>query len=143
MDYHTEMTNSTIVSPFKMTYGWNFTISGSGLKMMVESALEKYIWNSSMRSPCHFYYWICTFEVISFNRKWLAHGGISKICFRPLFTTIFRQDMLKFHPYSIFTRDTTIRVVILCVKQSQFKTRVSIALKLLLLDSIGMSFYDR
>jgi hypothetical protein len=37
----------------------------------------------------HFY------EVNSFNRK--SHGGIS----RPLFTVIFRPEMLKFHPYSI------------------------------------------
>ena len=32
------MTNSTIVSPVKMEYGWNFSISG--LKMMVKSGLE-------------------------------------------------------------------------------------------------------
>ena len=33
------MTNQTIVSPVKMEYGWNFSISG--LKMMVKSGLEK------------------------------------------------------------------------------------------------------
>ena len=33
------MTNATIVSPVKMEYGWNFSISG--LKMMVKSGLEK------------------------------------------------------------------------------------------------------
>ena len=33
------MTNPTIVSPVKMEYGWNFSISG--LKMMVKSGLEK------------------------------------------------------------------------------------------------------
>ena len=33
------MTNPTIVSPVKMEYGWNFSISG--LKMMVKSSLEK------------------------------------------------------------------------------------------------------
>ena len=52
--------NPTIVSPVKMEYGWNFSISG--LKKMVKSGLKKYFWNSSMRSPCHFYYWICTFD---------------------------------------------------------------------------------
>ena len=33
------MTNLTIVSPVKMEYGWNFSISS--LKMMVKSGLEK------------------------------------------------------------------------------------------------------
>ena len=33
------MTNPTIVSSVKMEDGWNFSISG--LKMMVESSLEK------------------------------------------------------------------------------------------------------
>ena len=33
------MTNPTIVSPVKMEYEWNFSISG--LKMMVKSGLEK------------------------------------------------------------------------------------------------------
>ena len=33
------MTNPTIVSPVKMEYGWNFSISGQ--KMMVKSGLEK------------------------------------------------------------------------------------------------------
>ena len=46
---------------------------------------KKYFWNSSMRSPWHFHYWICTldqnfpFLCTSFNSKWQAHGGISKI----------------------------------------------------------------
>ena len=67
------MTNSTLVSPVKMEYGWNFSISGL-------------IWNSSMRSPCFFYYWICTFD-----------------------------QKLKFHPYSILIRDTRVEFVIYCV----------------------------
>ena len=33
------MTNPTIVSPVKMEYGWNFSVSG--LKMMVKNGLEK------------------------------------------------------------------------------------------------------
>ena len=33
------MTNSTLVSPVKMEYGWNFSISG--LKMMMKSGLGK------------------------------------------------------------------------------------------------------
>ena len=54
------LTNPIIVSPVKMEYWWNFSISG--LKMMVKSCLERIFRNSSMRSPCHFYYWICTFD---------------------------------------------------------------------------------
>ena len=33
------MTNSTVVSPVKMEYGWNFSISG--LEMMMKSGLGK------------------------------------------------------------------------------------------------------
>ena len=33
----------------------------------------------------------------------------------PLFTIIFRPEMLKFPPYSILTRDTMVRFVIFCV----------------------------
>jgi hypothetical protein len=49
------LTNSTIESPVKMEYGWNFSISG--LKMMVKSGFKKYFGNSSMRS--------------SFSIKWI------------------------------------------------------------------------
>ena len=34
---------------------------------------------------------------------------------RPLFTIIFRSEMLKFHPYSIFTGDTRVEFAIYCV----------------------------
>ena len=34
---------------------------------------------------------------------------------RPLFTIIFRPEMLKFHPYSILTGDTRVEFVIFCV----------------------------
>ena len=37
-----------------------------------------------------------------------------KIC-RPLFTIIFRPEMLKFHPYSVLTGDTMVGFVIFCV----------------------------
>ena len=78
-----------------------------------------------MRSPCHV---ITEFlllikippfnEVNSFNRKWQAHGEISKKHSRPLFTIIFRPEMLKFHAYSILTRQTMVRFVIYCVLKS-------------------------
>ena len=34
---------------------------------------------------------------------------------RPLFTIIFRTEMLKFHPFSILTGDTMVGFVIFCV----------------------------
>ena len=39
LNLYAYMTNPTIVSPVKLEYGWNFSISG--LKMMVNSGLEK------------------------------------------------------------------------------------------------------
>ena len=45
------MTNTTIVSPVKMEYGWNFSISG--LKMMVKSGLEK-IFFKFLHALAHF-----------------------------------------------------------------------------------------
>ena len=34
---------------------------------------------------------------------------------RPLFTIIFRPEIIKFHPYSILTGDTMVGFVIFCV----------------------------
>ena len=87
LDFNTQyMTNTTIVSPVKMEYGWNFSISS--LKMMVKWS-RKIIFEIP---PCaHHVIFITEFlllikippfyEVNSFNRKWQAHGGISKIFF--------------------------------------------------------------
>ena len=53
-----------------------------------------------MRSPCYFYYWICTFDQNSvIKMTWWVHGGISKIFFLD-------------HPYSILTGDTRVEFVI-------------------------------
>ena len=69
-----------------------------------------------MRSTCHFYYWICTFDQNSvIKMAWWVHGGISKKNCRPLFIIIFRPEMLKFHPYSILTGDTMVWFFIYCV----------------------------
>ena len=82
------MTKSTIVSPVKMEYGWNFSISG--LKMMVKCVLEKYFWSSSVRLPCHFYYWILIKSTSSvIKTTWRGHGGISKIFFLDHFSSSF------------------------------------------------------
>ena len=80
------MTNLTIVSPVKLEYGWNFSISG--LKMMVKSGLEKIFLKFLLALTMSFlllnlYFWSTPpfYEVNSFNRKWWGHGGISKIFF--------------------------------------------------------------
>ena len=72
------------------------------------------------------------YEVKSFTRKWRDFKNIYS---RPLFTIIFRPEMLKFQPYSILTRKTMIRFVmyVLCVKHKsllkknlgQFQTNFS------------------
>jgi hypothetical protein len=38
---------------------------------------------------------------------------------RPLFIIIFRPEMLKFHPYSILTGDTTVEFVIYSVLKNR------------------------
>ena len=88
------MTNPTIVSPAKMEYGWNFSISG--LKMMVKSGLEKIFLKFLYALTMSFlllnlYFWpkILLSEVNSFNRKWWAHRGISKIFFLDHFSPSF------------------------------------------------------
>ena len=113
------MTNPTVVSPVKMVYGWNFSISG--LKMMVKSGLEKiflkFLQAITISFLLHTEFVLLNktppfYEVNSFNRKW---RNFKNIFSRPLFTIIFRPEMLKFHPHSILTRDTMVEFVIFCV----------------------------
>ena len=48
---------------------------------------------------------------------------------RPLFTIIFRSEMLTFHPYSILTGDTRVEFVIYSVlKESTWKAHLKIGL---------------
>ena len=44
-----------------------------------------------------------------------AWRNFKNIFSRPLFTIIFRPEMLKFHPYSILTGDLKVGFVIFCV----------------------------
>ena len=112
------MSHSTITNPVKMEYGWNlwlnisFIICRYATRFFLEIPPFAYhvIFNTE------FVLWIKTppfYEVKLFNRKWSAHGGISNIFSRPLFTIIFRPEMLKFHPYSILTGICHM----ICVKQ--------------------------
>ena len=106
------MTNSTLVSPVKMEYGRNFSISG--LKMMMKSGLGiiflKFLHALTM-----------SFLLLNFDQKYKfsnknnmvsAWRNFKNIFPIPLFIIIFRPEMLKFHPYSILTGDTRVAFVI-------------------------------
>ena len=110
------MTNPTIESQVKMEYGWNFSISG--LKMTVKSGLEKiflkllhikWIYLIERRNFYQMYKFSNKNDMVS------AWRNFKNIFSRPLFTIIFRPEMLKFHPYSILTGQTMVRYVIYCV----------------------------
>ena len=105
------MTNSTLVSPVKMKYGWNFSISG--LKMMMKSGLRK-IFLKFLHALT------MSFLLLNFDQKYKfsnknnmvsAWKNLKNIFPRPLFFIIFRPEMLKFHPYSILTGDTRVESV--------------------------------
>ena len=50
-----------------------------------------------------------------------AWRNFKNIFSRPLFTIIFRPEMLKFHPYSILTGETMVGFVIYCVLSTILK----------------------
>ena len=109
------MTNSTQVSPVKMEYGWNFSISG--LKMMMKSGLGKiflkFLYALTMLFLLlNLYFWS---KFSNKNDMVSAWRNFKNIFLRPLFIIIFRPEMLKFHPYSILTGDTRVEFVIYCV----------------------------
>ena len=109
------MTNSTLVSPVKLEYGWNFSISG--LKMMMKSGLGK-IFLSFLHALT------MSFLLLNFDQKCKfsnknnmgsAWRNFKNIFSRPLFIIIFRPEMLKLHPYFILTGDTRVEFAIYCV----------------------------
>ena len=61
------MTNPTIVTPVKMEYGWNFSISG--LKMMVKSGLEE-LFVKFLHALAIFYYLNEFLESWNFDQKY-------------------------------------------------------------------------
>ena len=110
------MTNSTLVSPVKMEYEWNFSISG--LKMMMKSGLGKTFLKNLHALTMSFL--LANFDQkYKFSNKndmvstWRNFKNIFPT--RPLFIIIFRPEMLKFHPHSILTGDTRVEFVIFCV----------------------------
>ena len=53
-----------------------------------------------------------------------AWRNFKNIFSRPLFTIIFRPEMLKLHPYSILTGDTMVGFVIFCVLIQNSKLKI-------------------
>ena len=82
-----------------------------------------FLGNSFMCTPYHFYYWTCTCDQNSsflwgkfiFLKMACARWNFKNIFSRTLFNIIFWPEILKFHPYSILTRQTMVRFVIYCV----------------------------
>ena len=106
------MTNSTLVSPVKMEYGWNFSISG--IKMMTKSGPGKIFLKflhalTMLFLLLNFYFWSKFSNKNDMVSTWRNFKNIFP---RPLFIIIFRPEMLKFHPYSILTGDTRVEFVI-------------------------------
>jgi len=106
------MTNSTLVSPVKMEYGGNFSISG--LKMMMKSGLRK-IFLKFLHALTMSFLLLNSDQKYKFSNKnnmVSAWRNFKNIFPRPLFIIIFRPEMLKFHPYSILTGDARVEFVI-------------------------------
>jgi hypothetical protein len=64
-----------------------------------------------------------------------AWRNFKNISSKPLFTMIFRPEMLKFHPYSILTRGTMVGFVIYCVLRWWFEIESNVS-------KMKKGFYD-
>jgi hypothetical protein len=118
------VSHSNVTWPVKMEYGWN-------LWLKVSIIICRYATRTFLVIPqCADHVIFITafvllikippfYEVNSLNRKWQAHGGISKI-----FTIIFKPEVLKFHPYSILTGQPMVVFVIYCVFRSKHRDSV-------------------
>ena len=73
-------------------------------------------------------------------RPTFAWRNFKNIFSRPLFTIIFRPEMLKFHPYSILTGDTMVRFVIFCVLKIKNASSEQISTDGVLLRTGHLSF---
>ena len=78
------MTNSTLVCPIKMEYGWNFSISG--LKMMMKSGLGKIFLK-------------CVFKLLTFFGVLLTEACY---CLQ-LYGTLFKSSFLEQEQYTFVT----------------------------------------
>ena len=128
----TYMTNSTLVSPVKMEYGWNVSISG--LKMMMKSGLGKIFLKflhalTMLFLLLNLYFWS---KFSNKNDMVSAWRNFKNIFPRPLLIIIFRPEMLKFHPYSILTGDSRVEFFIYRVL-STLVCRIDVHARLLIL----------
>ena len=115
------MTNSTLVSPVKIEYGWNFSISGQ--KMMMKSGLGKtflkFLHALTMLFLLLNLYFLAKFS--NKNDMESSWRNFKNIFPRTLFIIIFKPEMLKSHPYSILTGDTRVEFVIYCLLRYYWK----------------------
>ena len=73
-----------------------------------------------------------------------AWRNFKNIFSRPLFTIIFRLEMLKFHPYSILTGDTMVGFVIFYVlKQASLQMCSVVIQTLAIFDDFGEKTISR
>ena len=91
------LTNSTLVYPFKMEYGWNLWLKVSFIvgTFITKPFIKIPPWANKVICINEFVI-LCKsppfYEVKWMKRKWLAHGGISKYFF---FTTFHRHFSAK------------------------------------------------
>ena len=87
-----------------------------------------------MRSPFSIK-WIYLIERRSFDQKYKFSNKNDMVCTcrnfknnfsRPLYTTIFRQERLKFHPYSIFIGETMVGFAIFYVLRIPVENQMSL-----------------
>ena len=105
------LTDSYIIFTLKMESVSKATIFG--LKMMVKSGLEK-ISLKFLHAGHYFRFLHKNAQNLKFsneNDRVRAWRKFENIFSRPLFTIIFRLEMLKFHQYSFLTGDTMVGFV--------------------------------
>ena len=108
------MTNSTLVSPVKMEYGWNFSISG--LKTLMKSGLGKiFVKFLHVLTILFLYFWS---KFSNKNDTVSVWGNFKNIFPRPLFIITFNPEILRFHTYSNLTGDTRVKFVIYFVSNT-------------------------
>ena len=132
------MRKSTLPYLVKMEYGWNFWLlfdlsyvcmpQSLFLKIPLCTDLSFLLLNFKQKHPT--LYEVSKSMNLKKVRTWRSFKNIFP---RPLFSIIFRSEMLKFHPYFILTGDTMVGFVIFCVLSSKFqkaRTKIEVVLTL-------------
>ena len=131
------MTNLTILCLVKMECGWNF--STSVLKMMVKSGLGKIFLKFLHAHTMSFLLLnLCFWSKFNNENDMVsAWRNFKNIFPRPLFTIIFRPEMLKFHSYSTLTGDTRVEFVIYSVLRIREKHVMNLLLVFTIFDDFS------